>query len=59
MSLPKAAPPRARHCTYCPEPAPDCCVRTQGDQHIYAHRTCAAGRGEKPLYVLLPEGGAR
>lgn len=55
MSLLKAAP-RARHCTHCPKPGADCCVRVHpSGQHIYAHRKCAAARGEQPMYVFTAE----
>lgn len=54
-----AAPRRARHCTYCPHPGADCCLRVHQDsgQHIYAHQICAAVRGVwPPLYVFLEDG---
>ncbi|MEU2077088.1 hypothetical protein [Streptomyces sp. NPDC013489] len=50
---------RPRHCTYCPEPGADVCVRSQRDEeggaHIYAHRACAEARGKIPLYVFTEE----
>lgn len=43
-----------RHCQFCPEPAPDKCIRTHsssdGDIHIYAHAACAEDRGIDTLY---------
>jgi hypothetical protein len=55
---------RSRPCAYCPEPGADVCIRTQpyeaGGAHIYAHHSCAAKRGVRPLYVFTDEGrGAR
>lgn len=53
----------ARHCTHCPEPGADVCIRAEYaarsspstgslPTHIYAHRACAAERGELPLYTF-------
>lgn len=47
---------RGRPCNFCPHPGADCCVRVQGDQHIYAHQNCATVRGVwPPLYVFTDE----
>ncbi|MFJ3904659.1 hypothetical protein [Streptomyces sp. NPDC090025] len=45
---------RPKHCTYCPNPGADCCVRVHPDgQHIYAHRICATVRGVPYRYVFV------
>ncbi|MFF2331867.1 MULTISPECIES: hypothetical protein [unclassified Streptomyces] len=56
--MPMPAEQRARHCTYCPHPGADCCVRVQMEtgQHIYAHKICAAVRGVPRHYVFLDDG---
>lgn len=57
-AMPHLRPRPRRHCTYCPQPGPDCCVRVhpESGQHIYSHRSCAAARKAKPLYVFIEAG---
>lgn len=49
------APP---DCTYCLNPDADVCVRTvptpAGPRLEFAHAACAADRGVRPLYRLVP-----
>lgn len=63
VTLPMAGPARQprsrRHCTYCPEPDADACVRARSDEeggdHVYAHQACAADRKVPTLYVFTDE----
>lgn len=50
-------PHRLYHCTYCPQPGADVCIRdypsASGSGHaIHAHRACAQTHGDAVLYAL-------
>ncbi len=53
--MPILRKPPVRHCTYCPEPEANACVRTTDGAHIYAHKDCARKRNVVPLYVFTDE----
>jgi hypothetical protein len=53
---------RLYHCTYCPRPGADVCIRdypsTSGSGHsIHAHRACAEAHGDNVLYTLTAPTG--
>ncbi|MFF0428527.1 hypothetical protein ACFYUJ_29555 [Streptomyces sp. NPDC004520] len=63
MQAQHAEAPRTRHCTYCPRPGADACVRVRRDEdggmHVYAHQACAEARNVPTLYVFTDEQSAR